>query len=244
VAEAALREARTALERAQMDLERTEIRAPFLGRVREEQVDVGQFVNRGARVARLYAVDYAEVRLPIPDYELAFLDLPLTYRGEGGDTSSGPPVVLRADFAGAQYEWEGKIVRTEGEIDPGSRMVHAVAQVEDPYGRSNHPDRPPLAVGLFVEAEILGRVVNDVVRVPRASMRTADELLIVDADDHLQFRRVDVLRADGETVVIGSGVAGGERICVSPIEAAVDGMTVRVLEEEARRTEGETVANR
>lgn len=244
VAEAALREARTALERAQMDLERTEIRAPFLGRVRDEQVDVGQFVNRGARVAGLYAVDYAEVRLPIPDYELAFLDLPLTYREEQDDASSGPPVVLRADFAGARYEWKGRIVRTEGEIDPRTRMVHAVAQVEDPYGRKTHPGRPPLAVGLFVEAEILGRVAGDVVRVPRSAMRTADELLIVGDDDRLQFRRVDVLRADGETVVLSSGVAAGERICVSPLEAAVDGMTVRVLEKEASGTEGEAVASR
>jgi len=243
VAEAALREARTALEKAQMDLERTEIRAPFLGRVRDETVDVGQFVNRGAPVARLYAVDFAEVRLPIPDYEIAFLDLPLAYRG-GEDTSPGPPVILRASFAGATHEWKGRIVRTEGEIDPGSRMVHAIAQVEDPYGRGAEEERPPLAVGLFVEAEIFGREAKDVLRVPRSAMRTADQLLIVDANDQLDFRRVDVLRADRETVVIGAGVSEGERICVSPIEAAVDGMSVRVVREGARRTEPDTVARR
>lgn len=243
VAEAALHEARTVLERAQMDLGRTEIRAPFLGRVREKTVDIGQFVNRGAHVARLYAVDFAEVRLPIPDYELAFLDLPLAYRGEE-DTYTGPPVVLRASFAGATHEWQGRIVRTEGEIDPGSRMVHAVAQIEDPYGRTANERRPPLAVGLFVEAEIRGREANDVLRVPRSAMRTADELLIVDENDRLEFRRVAVLRADGETVLIGSGVAAGERICISPLEAAVDGMSVRVVREDARGTEPNTVARR
>jgi multidrug efflux pump subunit AcrA (membrane-fusion protein) len=119
-----------------------------------------------------------------------------------------------------------------------------VAQVEDPYGRSVHRDRPPLAVGLFVEAEILGRVANGVVRVPRSAMRTADQLLVVDEHDELKFRRVGVLRADGETVIIDSGITEGERICISPLEAAVDGMTVRVLEEEASETEGETVASR
>jgi len=241
VAEAALHEARTAVEKAQMDLGRTEIRAPFLGRVREKKVDVGQFVSRGAPVARLYAVDYAEVRLPIPDYEIAFLDLPLAYRGEG-DMTLGPVVILRADFAGARHEWRGRIVRTEGEIDPRTRMVHAVAQVEDPYGHSAQEERPPLAVGLFVEAEIVGLDAKGVVLVPRSAMRTADELLIVDEGDRLQFRRVAVLRADGETVVVRSGVAAGERICVSPLEAAVDGMAVRVLEEEARRAAGQVAS--
>jgi RND family efflux transporter MFP subunit len=242
VAEAALREARMALEKAQMDLDRAALHAPFLGRVRDEQVDVGQFVNRGTRVAGLYAVDYAEVRLPIPDYELAFLDLPLAYRGEG-DTVSRPAVLLRAEFAGGQHEWKGRIVRTEGEIDPGSRMVHAVAQVEDPYGRSTDSDRPPLAVGLFVEAEIVGHDVKGVVRVPRSAMRSADEVLIVGDAGELEFRRVDVLRTDGETVVVRSGIAPGERICVSPLEAAVAGMRVRVVDEaEGKQTQPNTVA--
>ena len=154
----------------------------------------------------------------------------------------GPVVILRADFAGARHEWRGRIVRTEGEIDPRTRMVHAVAQVEDPYGHSAQEERPPLAVGLFVEAEIVGLDAKGVVLVPRSAMRTADELLIVDEGDRLQFRRVAVLRADGETVVVRSGVAAGERICVSPLEAAVDGMAVRVLEEEARRAAGQVAS--
>lgn len=241
VAEAALHEARMALEKAQMDLERAEVKAPFLGRVREKQVDVGQFVNRGTRVARLYAVDYAEVRLPIPDHEIEFLDLPLFYR-EDGDTALGAAVILRANFAGGRHEWKARIVRTEGEIDPGTRMVHAVAQVEDPYGRSTGSERPPLAVGLFVEAEIVGHDVKGVVRVPRSAMRSADEVLIVGDDGQLEFRHVDVLRTDGETVIVRSGIAAGERLCVSPLEAAVDGMRVRVVKERAHRTQPNPVA--
>jgi RND family efflux transporter MFP subunit len=224
VARAARRQARANLEKAQRDLERTEIRAPFKGRVRERTADVGEFVNRGAPMAQLYATDFAEIRLPISDDELAFLDLPLWYR-DGASDSDGAPVELRAHFAGAEHTWQGRVVRTEGEIDPKTRMVHVIARVEDPYRRSG--DRPPLAVGLFVEAQILGRSTENVVTVPRAAMRGTDRLLVADGEDRLRIRRVQVVRADREQVVIRSGLEPGDRVIVSPVEAAVDGMKVR-----------------
>jgi RND family efflux transporter MFP subunit len=247
---AALREAEARLERAARDLERTELQAPYAGRVREEHVDVGQFVTRGVAIATLYAVDYAEVRLPIPDRELAYVDLPLAYRPEGGSgdettpaaASAGPLVRLRAEFAGRDHVWTGRIVRTEGEIDAKSRMVNAVARVEDPYAREVGSERPPLAVGLFVEAEILGRRIDAAVVLPRPALRRAEAapggpargghfVLVVTGDSRLEFRPVQVLRTERERAVIGAGLAGGERVCVSPLRAPVDGMAVRVADE-------------
>ena len=175
ITQAALREAKARLADARRDLERTTIRAPYAGRVRSETVDVGQFLSRGSKVAQLYAVDWAEVRLPVPDRELRFLDLPLTYRPTSKDSAEqpkpkGPEVELRAEFAGAEHRWTGRIVRTEGEIDARSRMVTLVARVEDPYA-PNANERPPLAVGLFVEARIKGRVVPDAVVLPRIALQ-------------------------------------------------------------------------
>ncbi len=216
----------SSLERARRDRDRTEIKAPYSGRLRQKQVDVGQFVTIGAPVASVYAVDYAEIRLPLADDELAYLDLPLVYRG-GSDQQRGPSVTLRADFAGKTHEWSGRIVRTEGEIDPQSRMVHAVAQVRNPYGRGDDPDRPPLAVGMYVEAEIQGRVAEQVAVLPRAALRGTDEILIVDDEDRLRFRTVDLLRKTDETIVVRAGLAAGERVCLSPLEAVSDGMRVR-----------------
>jgi RND family efflux transporter MFP subunit len=249
-ARAALREAEARLDRAERDLERTELRAPYTGRVRSERVDVGQFVSRGAAIATLYAVDYAEVRLPIPDRELAYVDLPLAYRpgagseagAEAAAAENGSPVRLRAEFAGREHEWSGRIVRTEGEIDPKSRMVHAVARVEDPYARDAAGERPPLAVGLFVEAEILGRSVDAAVMLPRAALRRDEAgpgepgrdghfVLVVSDDDRLEFRPVELLRSERERVVIGAGLASGERVCISPLRAPVEGMAVRVADE-------------
>jgi len=229
-AAAALEGARAALVKAERDLERTDIRAPYAGRVREKQVDVGQFVVRGSPLATIYAVDYAEVRLPLPDAELAFVDLPLVYRGDRGEQTY-PRVTLRSDFAGQIYEWQGRIVRTEGEIDPASRMVHVIARVKDPYARSKDRNRPPLASGMFVTAEIRGRHVENVAVIPRSAVREGDLVLIVDAEDRLRFRPVSILRSSGGDVIVQSGLSDGERICISPLSAVTDGMRVRPLEE-------------
>jgi RND family efflux transporter MFP subunit len=230
IADANLREARAQLSRAERDLARTEIRAPYDGRVREKSIDVGQFASRGTAIARIYAVDYAEVRLPVADRELSFLDLPLGYTSEEAN-GEGPEVRVHAEFAGRRQTFEAHIVRTEGEIDPRSRTVNVVARVEDPYGRDRDRDRPtPLAVGLFVEAEILGRELPDAVLLPRAALHEEDRVLVVDSDDRLRFRDVEVLRIEREIVVIGDGLRVGERVCISPLPAAVDGMSVRVAE--------------
>lgn len=229
VASASLREVEAALRQAQRDLARTELTAPYAGRVREKLVDVGQFVERGTPLARLYAVDYAEVRLPIPDRELAFLDLPLDYRGDASQRP-GPPVTLRAEFAGTEHAWRGRVVRTEGEIDPRTRMVTVVARVDDPYGRGA-ADRPPLHVGLFVHAEIHGRELPAAVVLPRAALRGDGRVLVVDGEDRLRERRIDVVRTDGEHVIVGAGLAPGDRVCVSPLETATDGTAVRTVTE-------------
>jgi len=261
VAEATFREASARLGRTERDLDRTELRAPYAGRVREESLDVGQFVSRGAVVARLYAVDYAEVRLPIPDRELAFIDLPLPWdrepvasdleppsvaadappEVESADAghaptstparpASGPLVRLRAEFMGQHHEWRGRVVRTEGELDPRSRMIALVARVEDPYGRKRRASGPPLAVGLFVEAEIEGISVEDAVVLPNTALTPeGDSVYVVDADSRLRVRRVRVVRVGRERVVIGGGLEAGERIAVSPPREAVDGMQVQPM---------------
>ena len=227
-AEAALASASATVVKAERDLDRTRIRAPYAGRVREKSVDRGQYVTPGTPLAKIYAVDFAEIRLPLPDADLAFVDLPLVYRGSDSRKLE-PEVILRAEFAGHSYEWRGRLVRTEGEIDPRSRMVHAVARVKDPYGRGDDPDRPPLAAGMYVEAEIIGRPVDGVAVIPRTALRNGNQVLIVDDDNRLRFRDVVVLRTSDDQAVVGSGLNDGERICLSNLTAITDGMRVRIF---------------
>lgn len=228
-AEANLAGAKAQLDKARLDLGRTKITAPFAGRVRSARVDLGQTVQPGQALAQLYGTEFAEVRLPIPTQDAGFVDLPMGF-ADGGAPAAGAPVEFTAEFGGARYTWAGTIVRTEGEIDRRSRQLTVVARVEAPYARGDQPDRPPLAVGMFVQARIQGRLFRDVVALPRAALRGRDEVWVVDAERRLVRRRVDVLRAEADRVLLRAGVARGESVCITSLETPTDGMPVRPTE--------------
>jgi len=229
-ANAAVAAAEANVVRAERDLERAEIRAPYVGRVRRKSVDVGQFVTVGNPVATIYAVDIAEIRLPLPDEELAYLDLPLSYRGT--DSRPGPSVKVRTTFAGQTYSWDGRVVRTESEIDPVSRMVQVVAEVRDPYRLGPESDRPPLAVGMYVEAEIAGRRFNEIAVVPREALRGRNQVMVVDDESRVRFREVKLLRTTAESIYVEKGLMNGERVAISTLDSPTEGMLVQVTQEE------------
>jgi RND family efflux transporter MFP subunit len=218
-------EARAALRQADLELSRTEVRAPFAGRVRAKHADVGQQVARGASLASVFAVDWAEVRLPLRREELALLDLPLIPSAE----AAAPTILLHgATAAGRRHTWEGRVVGAEGALDPGTRLAHLVARVADPYGLES--GEPPLSVGLFVEAEILGPEHRDVVALPRSALRGSDRVTVVDRDGRLHSRSVELLRIDGETAFVSAGLAAGDRVAARTPGAFVEGMAVQVGE--------------
>ena len=224
-AEAAVRAAAASLDQARLNLERTTIRAPFAGRVRAKHADVGQFVAPGSRLADIFSVDSSEIRLPIPQDQLAFLDVAL----DGARGEEGANVLLSANLGGANARWSARVVRTSGELDPQSRMYNLIAEVEDPYRRRE--EGAVLPVGLFVDAEIEGRTVENVFVIPRTALRDGSQVLVLD-DDRLEFRGVEVLRLQGEDVLVASGLEAGELVCVSALETAVDGMRVEPVRDE------------
>jgi multidrug efflux system membrane fusion protein len=226
-AEANWQSAKIDVTDAKRNLAFTEIRAPFSGRVREISIDIGSSVDfRGNSIATVYSTDYAEVRLPIADYEVEYLSLPLWGESSmqtGSGTGDIPtPVIIRARFAGKEHKWEGQVVRTEGEIDAETRMVHVVARIKDPYVRIEN--RPPLTVGLFVNAEIIGHTVDNAFVVPRASLRNKNQVLALDTHDRLRFADVDVLRIEGDRAILRGGLAVGDRVVVSRLKSEVVGM--------------------
>ena len=219
VSEATLQDARASYAQAVRDLERTQLKAPFTGLVRKESVDIGQLVGRGSAVATIYASDQAEVRLPIADRQLAFLNLPVGHRGEL-PLDQQPNVRLSAEYAGQKLEWNGKIVRTEAQIDTSSRMVHVIARV------ANEDQVLPLSVGLFVNADIEGLLVDEVVVLPRNALRRGGRVLVVDEENKLRFREIETLRFYQDDVLIKAGLQPGERVCISPMQTPIEGMTV------------------
>ncbi len=228
-AAAALATAEAELVRARRNLERTYIRLPYEGIVRAKEADLGQFVNPGTRLGVVFATDFAEVRLPLTDSDLAFVDLPDAAEITASGNADGPAVRLTATQKGREVEWRAKIVRSEGVVDEKSRVTYAVVRVEDPYRR--HSDGPALPVGTFVNAVIEGAAAENVIRVPRAVLRGSDELLFVDADNKLQIRRVDIVRADARFVYVRGGAEAGERVVATALETPVNGMGVRTTDD-------------
>ena len=224
IAEAVLQDSRIALEQAARDLQRTEISAPYDGLVRSEKVDLGQNVSRGMAIASIYAAQYAEVRLPVADKQLAYLDLPLGHRGELA-AEAAPEVLLFTDYGGKHYEWTGKLVRTEAEIDSKSRMVTAVVRVNN----NHNVDQPDLPVGLFVKARIKGRWADNVVTLPRAALRNQSKVLVVDKDSRLVYRDVEILRFENDNVIVSSGLESGDVVNISPLQTIVEGMRVKPM---------------
>lgn len=212
--------AKAEVEKAREDLERTTIRAPYDGMVREKMADVGQFVNVGFQLARTVAVDYAEVRLPIALHELQYLQLP------NGTDSTPLPVKLNAQLGGASNEWDAELVRTEGIIDEKSRVIHAVARVADPYDIANG-GHSMLRFGTFVHARIQGNEAGELFVVPRHAVRNGTTMWIVTEDSTIHPKEVAVVRSDEDYTYISNGIDEGDIYCVTPIDRPLPGMKVR-----------------
>lgn len=227
-AAAALASAQAELVSAERNLERTYIRLPYEGMVLSKDADIGQFVNPGTQLGVTFATDTAEVRLPLTDLDLAFVELPDAAELTETGSVDGPSVRLSAVQKGKLVEWDAQIVRSEGVVDERSRVTYAVARVADPYRL--HGDGVPLPIGTFVAAEISGSTVLDVIRIPRTALRGADQVLLVDDENKIEIRTVDVLRSDDQYVYVSGGVAAGERITVTAIEAPTNGMSVRTTD--------------
>ena len=230
VNKARLIDAQASYDQAQLDLDRTEIRAPFNAVIQSRDVELGQYVNRAQSVALLYGADEVEVRVPLAIRQLGFLNVPLGQRGEISEEHA-PDVLLTGMYGGQKYNWPGKLVRIEASIDPSSNTVQTIIRVSQPSTDEDQDEnglrRIPLPIGLYVEADIEGRTVENIISLPRSVIRNNNQVLIVDAENKMYYREVEIFRLEEQQVLISSGILPGERICISPIQAVVDGMSVQ-----------------
>jgi RND family efflux transporter MFP subunit len=230
-AEASLRSAQAELQRARLDLQRTEIRVPFHGRVRNRNVGIGQYVTAGMPVGRVFSIDTVEVRLPLTDTQLVELNLPLGYMA--ADAETAPKVGFKAAMGNRDYFWEGRIVRVDAAVDQDSRLIYATAEVVDPYGLAAS-EGMPMAVGMFVSAEIAGVAEQSAFVMPRLALRNQDKVYVINENNRLEIRTVNVISTSEERVLVSGGVSPGEKVVTSTLPNAVDGMEVEAIPSEAR----------
>lgn len=226
-AEANLRSARADLQRARTDMDRTVIRAPYDGLLREKRVDLGQYVATGTPLALAWATDAGEIRLPLTEHDASFVRLP----APGDD--DGLAVTLRAVTAGQARSWPARVVRSESVIDERSRVLYVVARIDDPYNLAAGHDGGPLSFGSFVHADLPASIGAAAVTVPRLAIRAGSQVMVVDDQDRLRLREIGIVRSDASHAYIDTGLQAGERVVVSSLDAPVDGMQVRVEEEPA-----------
>ncbi len=228
-AEAGVASARARVAQAQLNLERTQIRVPFDGRVRATDADLGQYVTPGTRLASVYDTAVAEIRLPLTDRQAALVDLPLGYAAARQE--EGPRVTISGIIAGERYQWRGHIARTDASIDVDSRMYFAVAEVANPF--SSRPDRQnkshPLVVGLFVEALIEGKALDDVIVLPREAVFNRDQIYVLNEQRAIEQKSVTVLQKTRDTVWLRSELAADTLIVVEKQSLVAPGTIVDPL---------------
>lgn len=206
-AKANLESAKGALDIAELNLQRTLISVPFSGRVKQIRVDLGQFVAKGSPIATVYDATVAEVRLPLTERQASLVNLPFAHKNRLFGNAL-PQVILSGTIAGIQYQWQGELVRTDAFIDTQSRMYTAVVEVKNPFAPNNHsPERQaPLLPGLFVEAEIEGRELENIIELPRAALFKSDKLVTLDEESKAVIQQVSVVHRTDDRVWIDASL--------------------------------------
>lgn len=221
-AQANVLQAQAEVKQAQQKLDKTTIRAPYAGMVSEKMADIGQFVATGSRLGEIFAIDYAEVRLPMTKRDLAKLDAAAITDGQ-----SSPAVTLKASVGGADVEWKALLVRSEGVVDQRNRAQYLIAQVDDPYNIQQRHQKPALLMGSFVRASIAGKKLDDIFVVPRHALLEGDNVAAVDADNRLRLKKVEKTFGDDQFYYINNGLEEGVEVIVSAVGIAIDGMRVK-----------------
>ena len=227
-ARASLQAAQAEVESAKLQLTRTSVRAPFTGRVRTKDSDLGQFVTPGRTLGRIFSTDVVEVRLPLTDNDLSKMELPFGYVAK--DRALAPDVKLSATIAGKLRNWDAKIMRTDSTYDTQTRALFAIAEVFDPYGKGISDDGIPLPPGLFVDAAVNGKKFEDVIVLPRDGLRPENEVYVVDDKGKAEIRSTTVLDTNAQDAYLINGVEAGELVVLSPMERSRVTLTLKVLD--------------
>tara|TARA_R110000737_G_scaffold41859_6_gene62577 strand:- start:275 stop:1567 length:1293 start_codon:yes stop_codon:yes gene_type:complete len=224
-AQATVFSAQASLAKAELALERSDIVAPYTGRILSKSVDVGQVVSVGTELAEIYAVDYVEIRLPLKNKDLPYMVLPESSRFEDEDAQDQPAVTIYSDLVTRQ-RWQGTVVRTEGAFDKASQQLFVVAQIDDPYGK-NDTGSLPLKIGQYVSAKIVGKVIKDALTVPNRAIYQGSYVYIVEGNI-LKRKNITIAWQNDEVAMIQTGLATNQLLVLTPLGQVTSGTIVNI----------------
>jgi RND family efflux transporter MFP subunit len=220
-AKAALEVAKAQVQSAEKKLNKTEITAPYTGRIKDINIDLGSTILPGQPVGSMYTSNEIEVTLSIKDSDLRFLDIPMDGRKLNPDQKS--LVVIKSLYKGEMQEWSGNLERVDGVIDPMTRMIKLIANFKNNFIEDT---KPILPIGLFVEAEVSGKRLIDVFMIPNTALTPNGELLVVNQDNTLEIRKVKIITKMKDHIIVKKEIKAGERVVVSKLSIATNGMLV------------------
>lgn len=217
------------LNRALLDLERTEIKAPFDGAVFTEEVDIGEIVSQGQILSQIYADDIFEIIVALDDMEASLI--PELWDIE--QRSKKVKAVVRSDYGNETYKWYAYLDAVETGLDQTARTINAVVLVENPrqtlggYGDKSNV-APPLLPGMYASVSIEGLTPESSAIVPATAIHGNNYIWWLDNENKLQIDQVKILQAYGNTVVIQSPVVNTvEEVITSNLLTAIKGMHLR-----------------
>jgi len=236
-AKARITSTESTLRKAELDLERTQIVAPFAGRILRKLVDIGQVVSPNTQLAEIYATDVVEIRLPLRNRDLPFIDLPESYRFADAARAIGGRVKVYSDLGG-EDSWDAVLVRTEGAIDETARQLHVIAQIDNPFGRDNE-DRTPIKIGQYVTARLEGKTVPRALVIPNNTIYQGSYVYVVE-DEILRRRNIEIEWQNDADALISAGLAAGDLLVMTPLGQVSSGIRVSVVSEEGDRRMGQS----
>ncbi|CAH9065043.1 Efflux pump periplasmic linker BepF [Pseudoalteromonas haloplanktis] len=225
-AQAQVLSAQAQLEKAQLNLERTKIKAPYAGRVLNRSVDLGQVVSNNMQLATIYATDSVEIRLPIKNKDLPFINLPEQYR-DGAKNQRGSAVNFTSDLIGEQ-QWQGQLIRTEGAIDESAQQLYVVAKINDPY-KSTSDNQYPVKIGQYVKAKINGKVASQVLVIPNSAIYQGSYVYVVE-NGTLQRKNIALAWQNALQGIVSKGLEAGSQLVLTPLGQVSSGTPVQIMD--------------
>ena len=206
-AEASVLSAQATLEKAKLDLERTKITAPYAGRVLSRSVDLGQVVSNNMELASIYAIDRVEIRLPIKNKDLPFINLPEQFR-DGAKNSAGSLVEFSSDLVGKQH-WQGQVIRTEGAIDENAQQLYVVAQINDPY-KATTVNQYPIKIELVHQPDA-GKAIENAIVIPNSAIYQGT-YVYVEEQGVLRRKNIALAWQNANQAVVADGLSAGDNL--------------------------------